>query len=663
MSSQIVSTPSSLSTVSLLAPNAVPREGSALPYTVTVSYHGDYTLEPSSIDESDISVTDGSGTVLEVSLVNINSDSRGNPANVSYAIDPPGGTWDASDSGPYRITLEPNAVRDIDFNFYDSGSLGTFDFEISTVVPTENIVFPDDSGIIDVTDFGALPNDGIDDTAAIQQALDENPSGNTIFYLPNGVYDISAPLVYAGSQKRNILQGQSRDGTILKLQDNSGLDSAIIFTGSPPAQRFRNSIRDLTVDIGVGNPDASGISYIANNQGTLSNVKIISRDGQGQIGLDLAPDENGPAFIENLEVIGFDVGIRTLNPTASLTFENIRLEGQNQYGWTNFNETIFVRGLESVNAVPALWNQPNGLNSVTLIDANLQGVGNASNEAAVYNEEQLYVRNLNTSGYEFAIDGNFQQPDGFVEEAIARGEFQTLFDSPQRSLNLDIRETPEVPWDALSQWASPLAFGGVPSDGIDDTAAIQAAIDSGATTVYLPNGTWQLEGELELRNNVRRFLGTEAQLQTETGAVVRLGDGTASTVVFERIEAGGIEFLHDSDRTWVLSSLFVSSYRNTANGTGDLFVQDVTGGPWEFENQNVWARQFNPEVTRGGVRVKNDGGNLWIFGYKTEDEGTLVETLNGGQTEVIGAYILNGDFGNIPAFINTESSVIDYSPR
>ena len=44
--------------------------------------------------------------------------------------------------------------------------------------------------------FGAIPDDGIDDTAAIQDAIAfaAQHGGNTVF-LPTGVYDISAPIM------------------------------------------------------------------------------------------------------------------------------------------------------------------------------------------------------------------------------------------------------------------------------------------------------------------------------------------------------------------------------------------------------------------------------------------------------------------------------------
>lgn len=53
----------------------------------------------------------------------------------------------------------------------------------------ENVVYPPDSGVIDVTKppYNAVPDDGKDEASAIQRALNSHVLGNHIFYFPNGV--------------------------------------------------------------------------------------------------------------------------------------------------------------------------------------------------------------------------------------------------------------------------------------------------------------------------------------------------------------------------------------------------------------------------------------------------------------------------------------------
>ena len=54
-----------------------------------------------------------------------------------------------------------------------------------------------------------------------------------------------------------------------------------------------------------------------------------------------------------------------------------------------------------------------------------------------------------------------------------------------------MKETPEVPWDDPKTWANVDDFGADPTGKADSAAAIQKAMDSGATTVFLP-GSYNL---------------------------------------------------------------------------------------------------------------------------------------------------------------------------
>ncbi len=534
-----------------------------------------------------------------------------------------------------------------------------FIITMSTGVIAESIVFPSDSGVVNVTQspYNAVPNDGVDDTAAIQAAFNDYPGVNKIIYLPDGVYDISDTIRWTGDHKRTILQGQSAAGTILRLMPGAvGYNDpqnpkAMIWTGTAPAQRFRNAIRNLTVDVGSGHPGAAGIQFIANNQGCMRNVNIISQDGQGYIGLDMTyTGELGPMLIRDLYVRGFDYGINTYHTVASITFENIVLEDQNVYGWYNSNQIITVRNLHSTNSVTAFFNQKDSAATATIINAQLTGIGSASGVPAIINQKLMYLRDITTTGYDYAVmhddkgrgnEPGVLEPD--VVEWISHGSPVSLFDSTHTSsLRLPVRNTPELPWDDFNNWTSPLAFGGQPNDSVNDTAAIQAAIDSGATTVYLPNGQWNMQGDLLLRGNVRRFIGCEARL-TGTGRIL-FENGTHPEVIMERIDMiyADIDVVHASNRTWILSSVTIDgTYNNT--GTGDLFIDDVVCGTFYFMNQRVWARQLNQETDTQQdpalAKITNDGGQVWILGVKTERPGTIVRTINGGYTKMVGGLL------------------------
>ncbi|MEZ4270190.1 MAG: hypothetical protein R3C68_01745 [Myxococcota bacterium] len=95
---------------------------------------------------------------------------------------------------------------------------------------------------------------------------------------------------------------------------------------------------------------------------------------------------------------------------------------------------------------------------------------------------------------------------------------------------------------------------------------------------------------------------------------------------------------------------------------GDVYIEDAVG-LWDFTaGQRIWARQYNTESpAEYGPQTRNHGGaTLWVLGIKTERANTVVETLNGGTTEIIGGFVspvadepLQGQ--NIPFIVRDES--------
>jgi hypothetical protein len=544
----------------------------------------------------------------------------------------------------------------------------------------ENISFPADAGVLNVKNFGAKGDGVTDDTAAIQSLLNAHPNGQRIIYLPNGTYLVSKTLTWpAGTPgkgddyKNTILQGQSERGVIIRLKDGAGgfttatTPKAVIFTGPAPAQRFGNSIRNLTVDTGSRNPGAIGIQFNASNQGSMRQVTIQSGDGQGINGLDLNfVDEIGPLLIKNLTVTGFQYGIRTGFRINSQTLENITLKNQSVYGLYNTGQIVNIRGLKSDNAVTAIYNAGG---RITLLDSSLNGTGKAASRPAIQSDFplDLVVRNLKTVGYQVAIqNGNNTKIGSKIAEFVS-GSVVNQFPSPPQTLNLPIKETPDVPWDnPATTWANVVSYGAIPNDGRDDTAAIQAAIDSGKTTVYLPVGYYNLKKTILIRKNVRRLIGTEAivEVPNTVNPGFKVIGGRNPIVVFERIGSAynSTPTLENaSSRTLVIRD--ATNVSGNMTGSGDVFIENVASNPWQtwtFNRQNIWARQFNVENL--GTHITNNGGKLWILGLKTERGGTLIDTKGGGKTELLGGLAYTTTAGpdgtqNYPMFINNGSSI------
>ncbi|MDA3961943.1 MAG: glycosyl hydrolase family 28-related protein [Planctomycetota bacterium] len=535
---------------------------------------------------------------------------------------------------------------------------------LSVLMHAEDIRFPDDAGVIDVTQapYGAV-GDGVSDcTAAIQKALADNVSGNRIIYFPNGIYLVSDTLRWGSRKdgkgktesgsawKRTIFQGQSRDGVVLKLADgtagfgDAAAPKSVIWTGLKPAQRFRNSVRNLSVDVG-NNPGAIAIQYNTSNQGTLHHVTVR---GQGAIGLDLSyTNEIGPLLALDCVVEGFATGVKIGGTVNSMTFDGLELRGQSRVGMETQSQVVTIRGLRSVNSVPALISY-SGV--VTLLEADCSG--GAADAAAVVNAGAMFVRDMAVAGYAHAIrhqpkEGDEQLVAGPVTEWTDTAPFQ-LFDGKAVSLRLPIEDCPILPYGPLETWANPLTFGAMGDGKNDDTAAIQQAIDSGARTVYLPAGkSFLVLGEVELRGALERVIGCESRIKGD-GTFV-LVDGAPETVVVERIECeGGFGLVHRAKRNLAVRNMMIG--RIIGEGTGKLFVDDVSNhnhgqikhlpmSILRLTNPRIrcWARQVNPEPTTG-PKILVQGATLWLLGYKTESSNTTL-FVDGGKVEVLGAHV------------------------
>jgi hypothetical protein len=244
--------------------------------------------------------------------------------------------------------------------------------------------------------------------------------------------------------------------------------------------------------------------------------------------------------------------------------------------------------------------------------------------------------------------------------------------APLASLNLQVAETPEYFDSDLSNWA----FVGN-AGGSDDTAAIQNALDSGKSTIYFGSGQrYRIKNTLTVPAAVKHIIGLEATLLPATGHVFGnasdprpvfrfIGGDGSETVVWEQFKfeintAGAIGILHDSPRTLVLKDGCIGGgrygYQNT-EGAGALFVEDICGTRWNLASpQNVWARQLNPEGGTTGVTM--GGGRLWVLGIKTEGNITVVDTREGGATEILGGMLYPvANPVTRPAFVSTDASL------
>ncbi len=550
-----------------------------------------------------------------------------------------------------------------------------------------NVAYPNCAAVVDVTKspYYAKGDGTTDDTDVLQRALSDVMGQHKILYFPNGTYLVSRTLNWSKKNAEgkdawgmNFLQGQSATKTIIRLKDSTFTDlekpcSSMWCGGFGSADWFHNYIQDMTFDVGDNNPGAIGLQFYSNNFGAVRNCRIVAGNNSGLIGLDLGHrDMNGPLLVQNCEIVGFQKGIATSRAVNSQTFENITLCDQSQFGFDNEGQAISVRGLLSVNRVPAIRTY----GTFCLLDATLKGLDGANQAPAIinYNGGRLFVRDVTSTGYNRAI-GDVETPDWYAAVRLSNddkpgtlgpnvGEYCShssthLFGSVPGSLRLPVKKTPVSEKDAPDLWAVVDKFGADPTGNQDSSAAIQRAIDSGATTVFLP-GFYNLTQPIRLRGKVNRLIGTGAWIDYSSNSKpdIIIEDGESPIVTIEHIAHinGGIRI--NTKRPVVLRSIGVRSVDCRTNG--DIFFEDVTTDDLRFKpGQSVWARQLN--VENEGTHLSNNGGNLWILGYKTERGGTLLNTSNNGRSEVLGGFSYTTTAGKLaPMFVTDNASVFTF---
>jgi hypothetical protein len=499
-----------------------------------------------------------------------------------------------------------------------------------------------------------------------------------ILYLPDGVYDVSDTL--ACTEEPEIyhrlgmvflrIWGQSRAGTIIRLKDKSpkfarGAARPVLCynkTNGTAAETV-NSLANLTIDTGQGNPGAIGLVYVAANRGDVRNLHIRSGDGQGAAGIAMPYGAIIGCF-HDITIDGFDRGMHAIGSAGvNPTFEHLTLRNQNVVGFEVERSYCFVRRLLSVNRVAAFSLSGDG--SVQLIDSRLVAPGGGEFAPAAINvgpQGFLFARDVQTEGYGVALarDGKPAVTGRRIAEWTGHAA-ATLFDAvPKQSMNLQVRDAPLVPrFDPQTEWTSPEAHRAADGVGADDTRAIQAAFDAGKPCVYFPRAVYRITSPIRIPAHVRRvdFLFAVPQ----GAGVLEVAEPSAHPLLIENVGIKGT--IHVSllqPRQLVLRCGEMDFSSNLPDGqSADVFLESLRGGGDRFcpAGQSIWARGLNSEnANKFNWRVS--GGLLWSAGHKSEKRNPAYWVENGGIVESLGGYAVVYGGLQQPRFVNDDSNVV-----
>jgi hypothetical protein len=299
--------------------------------------------------------------------------------------------------------------------------------------------------------------------------------------------------------------------------------------------------------------------------------------------------------------------------------------------------------------------------------------------AAVVNEGALFARNLLTTQATAIQKGAVTVAGPTVTEY--RSSATTRFNTTDtESLNLSVEETPERPTLAAGDWANAGDYGAVADNSTDDSAAIQAALNSGKRWVYLPAtpgqpNVYRVKDKLVIPPGVEIFDANHClfnpvqninspQIVLEAAAP----SGVAPALHLSNLSATTYRarILLNPGRDYMLRSVEQIGVA-TAGTRGRLFLQDyvidLSGSLYVGPGWKVWARHYNPEGRKMQDLTVNDGADLWVLGFKTELPVVNLHTTNNGRSEILGGNLfpVTASHPQLPPFIVTSGGQLSAS--
>ena len=614
---------------------------------------------------------------------------------------------------------------------------------------------------------------GFIDSIQVGIEVDWENYGNQVYqqlvYIPPGSYHFESAVVFPasmayperwGRKERFIwLHGAGENNTILELKSaakigvfgNDTLPKPIVqvvqydpetYQGNDNFQLF---VTDLSIHSPADQPHAIGLSYGVSNIGAARNLTIKAAGEGGKVGFAFVQRNTGPGIVENVTVEGFDKGVEIIDPWGEVfTFKDITVRNQNaggiglsvadkQIGLENFTSEQ-----DEPDVIPVLLHDDDYFNTehggaphLTLINARLHSETTTENPAAVIEKGHIYLRDIKISGYGKNSIMDHGQSRTIGEEYVSvHGQtdqqqdnvIYTLGNSPEKSLMLPVKASPQMPVDALEMLKqgdftviseNDLNDGDAeistswvvvdPSQGEDDTQLLQAAINSGARFVGVLNTEPLRISETIFINgkeakNLELIFGYMSEihiveefclnddLETREKIVFRIETGTAKNFIFKSFlftadggdQADFLLFQNNSSQNVVLEDLRCIHaplvYRNGEEAAGsNVFFNNIefvyfgssTDVMLQFDHQNVWGRQFDIEwlghtdIAHQPL-VVNNGGNMWLLSQKYgEHAGVFVQTENGGKTELLSAYYNQSRTAEIPPEPTTNFVVKD----
>ncbi|MEL7197509.1 MAG: glycosyl hydrolase family 28-related protein [Pseudomonadota bacterium] len=212
-------------------------------------------------------------------------------------------------------------------------------------------------------------------------------------------------------------------------------------------------------------------------------------------------------------------------------------------------------------------------------------------------------------------NGLFQWVESDLREAISRDHFEGLFIAP-------LRDPSGSSGAWVRQYAGPVQvnwFGAIADGKTDDARSIQAALDSGASQVVLPAGTYRIASPIRVDGNVS-LIGQGANLKS---AAIRPDTGVLEAIQFgmQRRFSGCVENILIDRASYSGSTQNIGfALYDVVNATFSACDSRHSKYPWRFKpgtGQRVAYTTFlniNATFGKHNISVDLSAGN----GYANE---------------------------------------------
>lgn len=116
--------PDTTSPTAVLVPPETVIGGST--YDFTITYGDDSAVNVGTIGSGDVTIIGPRGFRQDATLLKVSGEANSPYLSATYRITAPGGVWDRSDNGIYRVLLKDSQIADIAGNYAQGTEIGTF---------------------------------------------------------------------------------------------------------------------------------------------------------------------------------------------------------------------------------------------------------------------------------------------------------------------------------------------------------------------------------------------------------------------------------------------------------------------------------------------------------------------------------------------------------